>query len=168
MPTKSPRLLYWDKLQRLTMTAEAFCVWSGNEAAPVDCDSAAINNTLLAAGRAAKRMPKLRLMQVFHADSYAGAVFTYRAESGTTSITWKSTFEFAPDNEVKQLWGAVSRAMSQREPVVIEELLTNYEGFFKFLEAHIASQAMIVHPTSAHDMLTGKPPVSEAATQTQD
>ncbi|TLS22413.1 uncharacterized protein PpBr36_10004 [Pyricularia pennisetigena] len=83
----SEALPSWDELRWLTLTSPALL-----NPSPCEGGSEHVNELLQAAGRAAMRMPKLQVMELYSTDARGGAVFRYQATQTRTAISWSSAW----------------------------------------------------------------------------
>ncbi|KAL5906809.1 hypothetical protein ACKVV1_011213 [Pyricularia oryzae] len=83
----SDALPSWDELRWLTLTSPALL-----NPSPCEGGSDHVNELLQAAGRAAMRMPKLQVMELYSTDGRGGAVFRYQATETRTAISWSSAW----------------------------------------------------------------------------
>lgn len=77
----------WNNLRWLTLTSPTLL-----NPTPVDGGIDAVNELLQAAGRAAGRMPNLRVMELYCTDARGGVVFRYQVTDTCTSISWQSAW----------------------------------------------------------------------------
>ncbi|EJT68394.1 hypothetical protein GGTG_14032 [Gaeumannomyces tritici R3-111a-1] len=77
----------WPNLRWLTLTSPTLL-----NPTPVDGGIDAVNELLQAAGRAAGRMPNLRVMELYCTDARGGVVFRYQVTDTGTSISWQSAW----------------------------------------------------------------------------
>ncbi|CAJ2506830.1 Uu.00g080160.m01.CDS01 [Anthostomella pinea] len=141
----SPGVRGWDHLCRLSLTSTFIDEREDGES---------LNALLLAAGRAARYMPQLRLFELWNAESYGAGVFLYSGISELATLTWKSTWEFRMDDGVKARWRDAARKHAGKDLVVEpEELLVNYRGPMRFIHFKLATRGLILDPTSSTDMM---------------
>lgn len=138
-PQKGLPLPFWKDLRKMTLTA-------GVIAPSEEWDDT--NELLQAAGNAARRMPVLRLMELYQAGGHFAGVFRYRVTEESTSLSWQSTWEFKVSHDVKETWKDVCRQHTSRElDIASEELIENYRGWPRFICG--ALETTVVHPVSA-------------------
>lgn len=77
----------WDELRWLTLTSPALL-----NPSPIEGGNENVNELLQAAGRAAMRMPKLQIMELYSTDARGGAVFRYQVTETKTAISWSSAW----------------------------------------------------------------------------
>lgn len=111
------RSLCWNKLTSLVLTSNLLLP----EESPTEIGSML---QAAAAAVAAHRMPQLLSMDVWNGRKGVAAAFQYRAfaESRTTTITWKSTWEVDIQQPVIDSWGAVALEHGRRLMFVKERL----------------------------------------------
>jgi hypothetical protein len=92
----------WENLQYLALTSQLLH--------PRKADRH-INGMLIAAGRAAAFMPKLRGMEIWNGGGGHACVFRYRNYDGKTYISWECTWgpKFKLDPDVIDCWANVPR-----------------------------------------------------------
>ena len=139
-PAKNLLLPTWTDLRKVTLTASV--IVPGEE-----WDN--INELLQAAGNAARRMPVLGLMELYQAGGHFAGSFRYQVSDDSTSLSWRSTWEFKLSYDVKNTWKEVSRQHTSRElEIAPEELIENYRGWPKFICGG-GLVTKVVHPVSA-------------------
>lgn len=84
-----------------------------------------INALLTAAGGTALRMPRLRLMEIWGADTGVASVFRYRTAADSTAITWRGTWLPVLAPQVVAAWRKV--ATEHVHTHVRHELEVRYE-----------------------------------------
>lgn len=93
----------WEHLETLALTSRVFRLES------IDC----LNHLLLAAARAAMKMPKLQIMELWGGQKGQGGIFRYQRIGHSTDITWLGTKPMQIQPRVMKAWGEVSRKHSQ-------------------------------------------------------
>lgn len=102
----------WTKLTSLTLTSQVL--------AP-EADQADTAKMLISAASAALGMPQLVTMELWNGRKRLATLFRY--QSAHTTITWRSSWEFALLPSVVPAWQGVAHTYGARELVVRKELL---------------------------------------------
>ncbi|KAL2758563.1 hypothetical protein ACRALDRAFT_207704 [Sodiomyces alcalophilus JCM 7366] len=147
LPIPKSELPFWPSLRWLTLTSSAI---------HYDEEAERLDAVFLAAGRAAKRMPQLRAMEIYNVCKHSAGVFRYmvtEGASGTPSIGWAGTWQYEMGENVKRVWGEVAQAHISRPLVVCPEEVVKYDGMFKFLHAHLATRELVLHWSSSMEIL---------------
>ncbi|ROT37559.1 hypothetical protein SODALDRAFT_297800 [Sodiomyces alkalinus F11] len=153
LPASKPELPFWSSLRWLTLTSSAI---------HYDEEADRLDAVFLAAGRAAKRMPQLRVMELYNVCKHSAGVFRYMVTegiSGTPSIGWEGTWQYDMGERVKRVWGEVAWANVSKALVVRPEEVMKYEGMFKFIHNNLATRELVLHWVSSTELLGKKEPL---------
>lgn len=150
-PTSNPRLPSWPNLRWLTLTSRRL--------SPHEFPDQ-INGLLLAAGKAARNMPRLQAMEIYNANRFFAAVFRYLVVDNMGVISWTSTWKdvkLAP--AVIAAWRVVAVQGTRQEPVVFPEVtMPNYRGGPEgFIHSELATRDLVLHSVSSKLMMSDRP-----------
>lgn len=128
-----------------------------------------INRLLLAAARAAQRMPKLRTLEIWNGAAQKGAIFCYMSQEDSSRIVWHTTSSFSLDPETIQAWRDVASTYARNEPKIScgqmsPSLFINTgsviryvsictrpyydEHYFDLTSRYLKTKRRVIHPTS--------------------
>ena len=144
----APRLPSWANLTSLTLTSSVI---------HPEGDPATINDMLQAAGNAAKRMPKLRTMELWGAGDHHAGIFLYLVSPMSTTASWESTWKFKVTEIVKQTWRTVASQHTRYDlDFGREVLLRSYKTPEVFIHSNLATWDVVLHPLTSRALLKGK------------
>ncbi|KAH6886436.1 hypothetical protein B0T10DRAFT_576259 [Thelonectria olida] len=95
---RQPNLTHWENLKTLALTCRAL---------HSDFVQESIDESLMSAGRAARYMPKLEVMEIWYAQDGDMSLFRFTCEDGKPKIAFRhnwTTRKFEFDEEVIQAW----------------------------------------------------------------
>lgn len=156
------RLPLWKHLRWLTLTSKTITETAdapvpGAENVEQDGQDGfmddAVNDLLHTAGKAAKRMPQLEVMELYSADTLSAGVFCYMVSSGRPSISWRGTWAFRLSEKVKRVWEEVAQLSTGYNLDITPEHFIDYRGPAKFIHQNLATRELVLDPTSSQDML---------------
>ena len=121
----------WTKLESLSLTSRllGFAGHSGTLPGRVTTPLQKekydkMNTMLLEASAVVKRMPRLKLLEIWDSRRWRTNLFRYELDSGTATVTWKCAPQAELHGEVVEAWEAVARDMGSREFTVVSETLS--------------------------------------------
>ncbi|KAI8716546.1 hypothetical protein NCS52_00948700 [Fusarium sp. LHS14.1] len=120
-----------------------------------------VTTLLIAAGRAANKLPRRRVIELWNSGQGYGYLFRYAQKDHRATITWRSSgqdFELAP--QVIRVWSKVARSLTlvvEKSPFTEDEV--GSEGFkHNTILSHLALRRLIFDPiTEAQWMVMTKP-----------
>ncbi|KAK1487390.1 hypothetical protein CTAM01_11847 [Colletotrichum tamarilloi] len=130
--------LPWQRLRVLTMICQDAC----------SRKKPGLINTLLSQdGRVAKKMPALRVMELYGAWRESAGVFRYLVTGNYVEITWVSTWEFKLGDEPKYIWWDVAQLTEDRLVLLFapERHLRTYDGPFHFVHQWSVTRGLALH-----------------------
>ncbi|EFX00553.1 oxoglutarate/iron-dependent oxygenase [Grosmannia clavigera kw1407] len=143
-PQRRLHMPYWHSLRVLALTSTSIC--SGRP-------EVSIHKLLHAAALAARRMPVLRLMELYNAEPNEGGVFRYLVRDSSASIAWESSWDFRIPDNVRQAWAPVPLHSHRLELEVLpEETLPRYVGPAWFVHARLMSRPYLLNPASSREI----------------
>ncbi|KXH53064.1 hypothetical protein CNYM01_11395 [Colletotrichum nymphaeae SA-01] len=139
IPVSSPP---WQRLRVLTMTSQDI----SSRKKP-----GLINALLSQAGRVAKMMPALRVMELYGAWRESAGVFRYLVTGNSAEITWVSTWEFKLGDEPKHIWWDVAQLREDRLVLQFapERHLRTYDGPTHFVHQWLVTRGLALHSSSS-------------------
>ncbi|KAJ4138319.1 hypothetical protein NW768_002142 [Fusarium equiseti] len=131
----------WPNLKTLSLTSDVFKTGTEQE----------INSLLCTAARAARKMPKLEMLELWNGEAGVACVFCYRFEDTVGKITWCGTDVDTLAHEVINEWHAVSVCLNRTG---VRAFVVPIEGedvgsTGQVLE-YLSSKDQIMHPVSAY------------------
>ncbi|CAG9993115.1 unnamed protein product [Clonostachys byssicola] len=112
---------YWPFLTSLSLTSNLLMP---------DASTTELSSMLELAASAAKRMPKLRVMEIWNGRKGVAAVFRYQRDHG---ITWRATWDMDFESNVKKSWKSVwQMRRSSSEWTITKEVI----GCGKDIQSH--------------------------------
>jgi hypothetical protein len=112
----------------------------------------AITKLLEAAASAARRMPKLKTMEVWNGSKGVAALFKYDSLSSRRSsvLTWRATWRLTLEDEVLEAWSEVAgdRINVVHEYIVPEEITCSADAVVS-----LKLSEMIIRPVSLQQIL---------------
>ena len=146
----SPKLVsgQWRELTSLTLTS--------NLIRP-DSSPRPVSKLLLAAGRAAMKMPRLRVMEVYNGIGVGrGGSFRFVASEDSSELVWESTWWFELADEVVQLWEKVAKECDSREfRAVVRQLPPGLLRWPVSMLPRLHTRRTVVHPLTYYNMILG-------------
>ncbi|OHF03583.1 hypothetical protein CORC01_01302 [Colletotrichum orchidophilum] len=132
----------WQNLRVLTMTSQGISAGGKPEF---------INGLISDAGRAAKQMPALRVMELYGAWLKCAGIFRYQVVGSFAKIGWASTWEFKLGDESKQIWWDVTQLRENRLVLqsVVEKHVYRYHGPVHFMHVWSVTRSLALHPSSS-------------------
>lgn len=147
-PQRRLHMPYWDSLRVLALTSSSICSSRPEES---------IHKLLHAAALAARRMPALRLMELYNAEPNEGGVFRYVVETMSASITWESSWEFRIPDNVRQAWAPVPVQNHRLELEVRPEVpMELYSGPAWFVHSRLLTRPYLLNPASSRQIMEAK------------
>ncbi|KAK1488618.1 hypothetical protein CABS01_02248 [Colletotrichum abscissum] len=106
-----------------------------------------INTLLSQDGRVAKKMPALRVMELYGAWRESAVVFRYLVTGNSAEITWVSTWEFKLGDETKYIWWDVAQLREDRLVLQFapERHLRTYDGPSHFVHQWSVTRGLALH-----------------------
>ncbi|WEW59914.1 hypothetical protein PRK78_005396 [Emydomyces testavorans] len=112
-------------------------------------DPAAINNMLHAAGIAAKKMPKLRIMEIWSGGRGHTSSFRYHTSDYFTTVTWHGVWDLQLESRVVEVWKAVALEFNRHEPrVEVYQIPKSSIRSHGDAIEHLKLKQQILHPVS--------------------
>ncbi|UQC86365.1 uncharacterized protein CLUP02_11865 [Colletotrichum lupini] len=110
-----------------------------------------INTLLSQDGRVAKKMPALRVMELYGAWRESAGVFRYLVTGNSADITWVSTLEFKLGDEPKYIWWDVAQLREDRLVLQFapERHLRIYDGPSHFVHRWLVTRGLALHSSSS-------------------
>lgn len=146
------KLPVWTQLKQISLTSPVI--------SPVE-DVEEINDLLQAAGKAARHMPLLEVMELYNADRTSAGAFTYArtADPGyvstenTSMMIWKATWRLEMDHRVRQTWQSTVEKLTGSRLALVQEIhLSSYDGPINFLQNMMTGES-IMNPSSCSRIL---------------
>lgn len=114
-----------------------------------------VRDLIYLAAMAAKRMPKLRLMEIWNSGDGTSSIFQYKkTDEDVFEISWKSTQNCNPfEDDVVQAWREAAVEHGQSEVTISPPMLLS--GDFEYYGStipYLESRNMVLHPVSAAQM----------------
>ncbi|KAH7189518.1 uncharacterized protein B0J16DRAFT_339813 [Fusarium flagelliforme] len=134
-------LRQWPNLKSLSLTSDVFKTGTKQE----------INSLLCTAARAAKKMPKLQMLELWNGEAEMACVFSYRVEDTVGEIIWSGTHIDPLTHEVVKEWNAVSVFLNRTDAreFVIPMRKEDVASAGQVLE-YLSNKEQIMHPVSAY------------------
>lgn len=104
----------WSRLRSLSLTSRIPTRRTG---------STKTNELLLAASRAAWRMPRLHTMEIWHGAVGKGFLLRYEVLRNETKLTIESTWPFELSQKTLQSWGLVTSERTRNWPSITQNIL---------------------------------------------
>lgn len=120
-----------------------------------------VTSLLTSAGRAASKLPRRRIIELWNSGEGYGYLFRYAQEDCRATITWRSTGQdIGLASQVIQVWSKVAGA---RTLIVERSLFTEDEvgsGGFKHqtILRHLALRRLVLDPISEAQLMVMKKP----------
>lgn len=130
--------LPWQRLRVLMMTSQDISSRKQPEL---------INTLLSQAGRVAKQMPELRVMELYGVWRESAGVFRYLVTGNSAEISWVSTWEFKLGDEPKYIWWDVAQLREDRLVLQFapERHLRTYDDPSHFVHQWLVTQGLAPH-----------------------
>lgn len=130
----------WPNLKTLSLTSDVFKTGTEEE----------ITSFLCTAARAARKMPRLQMLELWNGEAEMACVFSYRVEDTVVEITWCGTDIEALDYEVIKEWNAVSVYLDREDTreLVVRVKKEDVASTGQVL-TYLSSKDQIMHPVSA-------------------
>ncbi|CAG7563916.1 unnamed protein product [Fusarium equiseti] len=134
----------WPNLRTLSLTSDVFKTGTEEE----------ITSFLCTAARAARKMPRLQMLELWNGEAEMACVFSYRVEDTVVEITWCGTDIEALDYEVIKEWNAVSVCLDREDTrelfvrVKKEDVASTGQVL-----TYLSSKDQIMHPVSAYSVI---------------
>lgn len=139
-----PKFQIWTHLKQITLTSPVI--------SPIE-DAEEITELLQAAGVAARQMPLLEVMELYHADKGSAGAFTYVKTADSCMAVWKSTWHFELDDRVRQTWISTVEKLTGKGLAMLQEItLSSYDGPANFIQNMITGEHLM-HPVSCARMI---------------
>ncbi|KAJ4011609.1 hypothetical protein NW752_008615 [Fusarium irregulare] len=134
----------WPNLKTISLTSDVFKTGTEEE----------INSLLCTAARAARKMPKLQMLQLWNGEAERACVFRYRVEDTVGEITWCGTDIEPLTHGIVKEWNAVSVCLNRKDarefvvPVKKEDIASTGQVL-----AYLSNKDQIMHPASAYRVI---------------
>jgi hypothetical protein len=131
----------WGHLKTLSLTSEILNTNSEKD----------INELLCAAARAARKMPNLRLLELWNGKSLQAGVFRYQVIDSIGEIKWLGTVADYLDAQVLQEWRQTSKLHGQQDLRDSASKLKPEEiSHTAAVLRHLESRERVLHPVSGY------------------
>lgn len=82
-----------------------------------------VNKLLLDASAVVRRMPKLKILEIWDGGEARASVFRYELDNGAAAVTWKCAPQVELLDEAVEAWEAAARDMGAREFTAVSQAL---------------------------------------------
>ncbi len=96
---------------------------------------------------AARRMPRLKIMEVYNADGKSAGLFQYMVAHPSVAVSWISTWQWHFTPYLEGIWDSVSYHKGLQAEFTVK-LLGTYSGPAHFVSTHLATPEFALHPSS--------------------
>ncbi|KAK4147326.1 uncharacterized protein C8A04DRAFT_34055 [Dichotomopilus funicola] len=135
----------WPCLESLALTSRILCEPKTHQ------EKIKVENLFRAAGRVARRMPKLKTMVLWNGQVKNACAFIYHVGAGPepmASITWRGTWEMELTHRVVAVWERVAEKQGYLKPLWVAQEHISKEDILSHGEAihHLAMPCQVVVP----------------------
>ncbi|KAH6618291.1 hypothetical protein B0J18DRAFT_402141 [Chaetomium sp. MPI-SDFR-AT-0129] len=138
----------WRRLESLALTSPILCEPKTHQ------EKIKTEKLLRAAGRVARRMPKLKTMVLWNGQVKNACAFIYHVGAGPrpnmASITWRGTWEMELTHRVVAVWERVAEKQGYLKPLWVTQKHINKEDILSHGDAihHLAMPCQVIEPES--------------------